>query len=124
MTDRTCDRTGGRRRGVTYTAAATVANPKRSGTLDLHAAIRSPAIHIGDSSLVVKVEPPHGLTDRILATGGHCLAIKTGAVRDFLDNSVVSYQTAEPKEELKAADIARNARAYTMLISCTATEKN
>jgi S1-C subfamily serine protease len=51
-------------------------------------------------------------------------AIKTGAVRDFLDNSVVSYQTAEPKAELKAADIARNARAYTMLISCTATEKN
>jgi S1-C subfamily serine protease len=51
-------------------------------------------------------------------------AIKTGAVRDFLDNSVVSYQTAEPKSELKAAEIARNARGYTMLISCTAIEKN
>jgi S1-C subfamily serine protease len=51
-------------------------------------------------------------------------AIKTGAVRDFLDNSVVSYQTAEPKTELKTADIARNARAYTVLISCTGTEKN
>jgi S1-C subfamily serine protease len=51
-------------------------------------------------------------------------AIKTGAVRDFLDNSVISYQTAEPKTELKTADIARNARAYTVLISCTGTEKN
>jgi S1-C subfamily serine protease len=51
-------------------------------------------------------------------------AIKTGAVRDFLDNSVVAYQTAEPKGDLKTADIARNARAYTVLISCTGTEKN
>jgi S1-C subfamily serine protease len=47
-------------------------------------------------------------------------AIKTGAVRDFLDNSVVSYQSAEPGPELKIADIAKNARAYTMLISCSA----
>jgi S1-C subfamily serine protease len=30
-------------------------------------------------------------------------AIKTGAVRDFLDNSVVPYQTAEPSAELKTA---------------------
>ena len=51
------------------------------------------------------------------------LAIKTGALRDFLDNSVVPYQTAEPKGELKTADIAANARAYTMLISCTGTEQ-
>jgi len=51
-------------------------------------------------------------------------AIKTGAVRDFLDNSVVSYQTAEPKTKLETADIARNARAYTVLVSCSATEKN
>ena len=51
-------------------------------------------------------------------------AIKTGAVRDFLDNSVVSYQTAESKAELKTADIARNARAYTTLIYCKAAEKN
>jgi S1-C subfamily serine protease len=50
-------------------------------------------------------------------------AIKTGALRDFLDNSVVPYQTAEPKGELKTADIAGNARAYTMLITCTATEQ-
>src|SRR5205814_2772491 len=50
-------------------------------------------------------------------------AIKTGAIRDFLDNSVVPYQTAEPKGELKTAEIAGNARAYTLLISCTGTEQ-
>jgi hypothetical protein len=50
-------------------------------------------------------------------------AIKTGAVRDFLDNSVVAYQTAESKAELKTADIAQNARGYTMLVSCTAKQK-
>lgn len=50
-------------------------------------------------------------------------AIKTGALRDFLDNSVVPYQTAEPRGELKTTDIAANARAYTMLISCTGTEQ-
>ena len=33
------------------------------------------------------------------------------------------YQTAEPKSELKTVDIAGNARAYTMLISCTGTEE-
>ncbi|MBR0718696.1 S1C family serine protease [Bradyrhizobium liaoningense] len=50
-------------------------------------------------------------------------AIKTGALRDFLDNSVVPYQTGEPKSELKTTDIAGNARAYTMLITCNATEQ-
>ncbi|MDH2404102.1 serine protease [Bradyrhizobium sp. SSUT18] len=50
-------------------------------------------------------------------------AIKTGALRDFLDNSVVAYQTAEPKGEIKTTDIAGNARPYTMLISCNATEQ-
>lgn len=50
-------------------------------------------------------------------------AIKTGVLRDFLDNSVVPYQTAEPKGELKTTDIAGNARPYTMLISCNATEQ-
>ncbi len=50
-------------------------------------------------------------------------AIKTGALRDFLDNSVVPYQTAEPKGELKTTDIAGNARSYTMLISCNGTEQ-
>jgi len=50
-------------------------------------------------------------------------AIKTGAIRDFLDNSVVPYETAEPKGELKTAEIAGNARAYTLLISCPATDQ-
>jgi S1-C subfamily serine protease len=45
-------------------------------------------------------------------------AIKTGAIRDFLDNSVVPYETAAPGSELKASDIANNARAYTLLITC------
>jgi S1-C subfamily serine protease len=49
-------------------------------------------------------------------------AIKTGAIRDFLDNSVVPYETSAPGTELKTADIAGNARAYTLLISCTAGE--
>jgi S1-C subfamily serine protease len=51
-------------------------------------------------------------------------AIKTGTIRDFLDNSVVSYQTADAKAEMKTADIAHNARAYTLLIACTATEQS
>lgn len=50
-------------------------------------------------------------------------AIKTGVLRDFLDNSVVAYQTGEPKTELKTTDIAGNARAYTMLITCGAAEQ-
>lgn len=50
-------------------------------------------------------------------------AIKTGAIRDFLDNSVVPYQTSEAKNELKTAEIAGAARSYTLLISCTATEQ-
>jgi S1-C subfamily serine protease len=51
-------------------------------------------------------------------------AIKTGAVRDFLDNSAVPYQTAESKQEFKTAEIASKARAYTLLISCTAKVKD
>jgi len=48
-------------------------------------------------------------------------AIKTGALRDFLDNSVVPYQISDAKAaDLKTADIARNARAYTFLITCKA----
>jgi S1-C subfamily serine protease len=50
-------------------------------------------------------------------------AIKTGALRDFLDNSVVPYKVAEPGNELKATDVASSARGYTMLISCTANVK-
>jgi S1-C subfamily serine protease len=49
-------------------------------------------------------------------------AIKTGMLRDFLDNSVVAYQTADAKSELKTSDIARNARTFTLLISCTAEQ--
>ncbi len=41
-------------------------------------------------------------------------------LRDFLDNSVVPYKIAESQSELKTADIARNARAFTLLISCKA----
>jgi S1-C subfamily serine protease len=51
-------------------------------------------------------------------------AIKTGMLRDFLDNSVVPYQTTDSKNELKTSDVARNARAFTLLISCTATEQS
>jgi S1-C subfamily serine protease len=50
-------------------------------------------------------------------------AIKTGALRDFLDNSVVPYETAAPGAELKTSEIADAARAYTLLISCTASEQ-
>jgi hypothetical protein len=50
-------------------------------------------------------------------------AIKTGVLRDFLDNSAVSYQTADSVQERKTADIAAKARGYTMLISCSAKER-
>ena len=49
-------------------------------------------------------------------------AIKTGALRDFLDNSVVPYRTSEPAGDKKTADIASAARAYTMLITCMARD--
>ena len=49
-------------------------------------------------------------------------AIKTGALRDFLDNSVVPYRTSEPAGEMKTAEIASAARAYTMLITCMARD--
>jgi hypothetical protein len=51
-------------------------------------------------------------------------AIKTGAMRDFLDNSAVPYETAESKQEFKTADIASKARAYTLLISCMGKSKD
>ncbi|MFZ0778732.1 MAG: trypsin-like peptidase domain-containing protein [Xanthobacteraceae bacterium] len=50
-------------------------------------------------------------------------AIKTGTVRDFLDNSAVPYDTELTETELKTAEIASAARAYIMLISCTANER-
>jgi S1-C subfamily serine protease len=54
-------------------------------------------------------------------------AIKTGALRDFLDNSVVPYQTTDAgsdpnRKVLTTAEIARHARGYTLLISCKAGE--
>jgi S1-C subfamily serine protease len=49
-------------------------------------------------------------------------AIKTGAIRDFLDNSVVAYETAAPGAELKTSEVADAARAWTLLITCTGTE--
>jgi S1-C subfamily serine protease len=39
-------------------------------------------------------------------------AIKTGALRDFLDNSAVAYQNADGKPELKTSEIASNARKF------------
>lgn len=50
-------------------------------------------------------------------------AIKTGVLRDFLDNSVVPYQTSDSKNDLKTADMTRNARAFTLLISCKAEKR-
>lgn len=50
-------------------------------------------------------------------------AIKTGTLRDFLDNSAVPYDTELTEAELKTADIASAARNYIMLITCTASEK-
>jgi len=51
-------------------------------------------------------------------------AIKTGALRDFLDNSAVPYKTSESTIEVKTAEIASKARAYTLLLSCKAKQKN
>ncbi|HZR90340.1 MAG TPA: trypsin-like peptidase domain-containing protein [Bradyrhizobium sp.] len=45
-------------------------------------------------------------------------AIKTGMIRDFLDNSVVPYETAAPGGELKTPEIAEKARAFTLYITC------
>jgi S1-C subfamily serine protease len=51
-------------------------------------------------------------------------AIKPGALRDFLDNSVVPYQTSDNKSDLGTADIAKNARDFTLLVSCMAASEN
>ncbi len=62
-------------------------------------------------------------------TGGNIpeninFAIKIGGLRDFLDDSVVAYKAASPGPELKTADVANNARPFTMLISCLARAKD
>ena len=53
-------------------------------------------------------------------------AIKTGALRDFLDNSAVMYRVTERRDanNLETSEIAKNARGYTLLISCTAVEQS
>jgi S1-C subfamily serine protease len=51
-------------------------------------------------------------------------AIKTGALRDFLDKNAVNYDVASPSAEVKVSDIASAARRYTMRILCTARDKN
>lgn len=53
-------------------------------------------------------------------------AIKTGALRDFLDNSAVAYRTAEWRDGTKkeTSDIAKDARGYTLLITCTVNEQS
>jgi S1-C subfamily serine protease len=50
-------------------------------------------------------------------------AIKTGTVKDFLDNSAISYQAEQPAGQMKPEDIAIAARGYTVLLTCTATVK-
>jgi len=52
-------------------------------------------------------------------------AIKTGALRDFLDNSAVEYRTKEWHDGMKSetADIAKSARGYTLLITCKVNEQ-
>ena len=50
-------------------------------------------------------------------------AIKTGTLRDFLDNSVVSYDTELSDAEMKTVDIASAARSYILLVTCTAEAK-
>jgi S1-C subfamily serine protease len=50
-------------------------------------------------------------------------AIKPGALRDFLDNSVVPYQTSDSQADLGTPDIAKNARDFTLLISCMAASE-
>jgi hypothetical protein len=75
---------------------------------------------------------PHHGTGRVRIPGGQfgpplhqqqqleCCPAPTGcAIRDFLDNSAIAYETAEPKGELKTAEIADKARAYTLLVTCT-----
>ncbi|MBR0935878.1 S1C family serine protease [Bradyrhizobium jicamae] len=52
-------------------------------------------------------------------------AIKTGALRDFLDNSAVEYRTKEWHDGMReeTSDIAKNARGYTLLITCKVNEQ-
>jgi S1-C subfamily serine protease len=53
-------------------------------------------------------------------------AIKTGALRDFLDNSAVMYRVTDRLElnKKETAEIAKDARGFTLLIFCTANEQS
>ena len=52
-------------------------------------------------------------------------AIKTGALRDFLDNSAVMYRDTERRESNReTAEVAKKARGFTLLISCTVNEQS
>jgi len=81
-------------------------------------------LHDGSGNVVGVVSAKLDALRMVKATGdipqNVNFAIKTGALRDFLDNSAVPYQTTEPSGDSKTADIASAAPAYTMLISCTA----
>ncbi|PDT72446.1 trypsin-like peptidase domain-containing protein [Bradyrhizobium sp. C9] len=52
-------------------------------------------------------------------------AIKTGALRDFLDNSAVQYQVADWHDATKreTSEIAKDARGFTLLITCKVNEQ-
>ncbi|MGY3694793.1 S1-C subfamily serine protease [Bradyrhizobium sp. USDA 3240] len=52
-------------------------------------------------------------------------AIKTGALRDFLDNSAVQYQSAEWHDATKreTSEIAKAARGFTLLVTCKVNEQ-
>jgi hypothetical protein len=48
----------------------------------------------------------------------------TGVVKMKTAISLVAYQTTEVQNEMKTSEIARNGRAFTLLIACTATERS
>ena len=79
-------------------------------------------LQLGKANVVARLPFVEGRSTPDFKAGiradNHAVAIKTGARRDFLDNSVVPYQTAEPKADLKTPEIAGNARAWTLLITC------
>ena len=50
-------------------------------------------------------------------------AIKTGALRDFLDKSAIDYWTGAATTELKVTEIAARARSYVLNIGCLAKDE-
>jgi S1-C subfamily serine protease len=51
-------------------------------------------------------------------------ALKSGALRNFLDNSPVAYQVAEGRLELDMKQIVDRVKAYTVLVTCTAGDNS